>query len=132
MEVNEKNCTTTLHDQFVYWAEGFSQAENISKLTTSARGTYKGQCMKQFYDNYTTIKEMLDVWATTEKPQPRQETKKPEQSSSLLASISSINFNGISWAKVVDWLKLVWSCILWFFVITILWGLFIRMFKKFI
>ena len=47
--------------------------------------------MAQYNNNYTSIKEMLDAWAATEKEQPKtqqQEQQKPQQSSSsLLASI---------------------------------------------
>ena len=136
MEVNQQNCTNALHDQFVYWAEGFSQAKNISKLTTSARWDNKAQCMAQYNNNYTSIKEMLDAWAATEKEQPKtqqQEQEKPQQSSSsLLASIWNIDFNGIKWEQIINWAKTVWLCIMWFFIITILWGLFIRVLKKFL
>ena len=133
MEINQENCTNTLHNQFKY---DFSQADNISQLTANAWWNNKTKCIKEL-GGYGAIDEILNTWKTTETQQqrPPEQQQEPTTTTSwnwFLASVMNINFSDALGADVVHYAEIVWKGILIFFAVTILWGIFIRLFNKFL
>ena len=136
MEINQVNCTNTLHDQFIH---NFSQADNLSQLTRDARWDNKSQCLE--FMRYTEIQDMINIWMATEQEQKQVQQTKPEeiktnkQDNGFLASVWSISFpdmNDITPEYLIQGAKTIGIYVFWFFAIIILWGIFIRVFKKFL
>ena len=135
MEITRDACIQQLHDQFIY---DFSQAEDISQLTRDSRKENKWQCLQHV--SPMEIESLLVWWEQTEIEQQRpvvQEPAKQEKWTWLMASIGSISFSNIDFndPKPEDFVTLakwVWICILWFFIVAILWGLFMRFLKVFL
>ena len=141
MEINQVNCTNTLHDQFI---RDFSQADNISSLMTSARWSDKQGCFSQFGNSAVEVQNMINTWKSTEQEQKQEQKQEPEEvktqqpkkeENNFLASISVIQFpdiEDITPEYLIQWAKTIGICVFWFFAILVLWGIFIRLFKKFL
>ena len=142
MEINQVNCTNMLHDQFI---RDFSQADNISSLMTSARWNDKQWCFSQFGNSAVEVENMINTWKSTEQEQKQEQKQEPEEvktqqqpkkeENNFLASISVIQFpdiEDITPEYLIQWAKTIGICVFWFFAILVLWGIFIRLFKKFL
>ena len=133
MEITQDACTQLLHDQFVY---DFLQSENLSQLTRDARQDNKSQCLE--YMNYTEIQNLVDWWAMTEKQQPKpkeEQVATSKNESWFIASVTSISIpeNVLENPKaMVGFLEEIWIRILIIFGILILWGIFMRVLKRFL
>ena len=134
MEITQEACTQLLHDQFIY---DFSQSDNLSQLTRDARWENKLQCLEHI--SYTEIQSMTDWWRSTEIQQPKPQVEEipeiKEKESWFMASVTSLsfeNFENPTPEFIFGLLKTIWMCILGFFIVTTLLGLFIRLFNKFL
>ena len=136
MEITKDVCTQKLHDQLI--SGGFSQAGDISKITAKARWDNKPDCLPKF--SSVEISEMLEHRMETEKEQPKQNswhnTTSNKQNDQFLASVinlESFRNTDLWWFKWEDLMhrgSIIGKCILWFFIIAIAWGLFMRMLRK--
>ena len=133
MEITQDACTQLLHDQFIH---DFKQSENLSQLTREARWEEKSQCLEHV--SYTEIQNLVDWWAITEKEQPTTkeeqvvETKKERW---FMASVTSLSFPDKfpdNPNDMLDLMKTIWAWILIIFGILILWGIFMRVLKRFL
>ena len=142
MEISKDVCTQQLHDQLIL--DNFSQSDNISKITAKARWENKSNCLHNF--SSVELREMLDDRTKKEKNQKQttvnnkttsnQQQTTQKQNSQLQASVINIeSFKDadlwwFTWGDLMHWGGIIGKCILWFFIITIAWGLLIRMLRS--
>ena len=139
MAITKWECIELLHDQFVL---DFSQRDNPSRLTHNSRWNDYWECFSYFDNSYVSIKETLNQW---DKPGEEwkvrkqkslvDDTKQSESKSNFFASINSLSFENINFDNPGEILHTLWiigKFILFWFLVIILFGIFLRMLKVFL
>ena len=139
MEISRDICTQKLYDQFMSGSS--SQSDNISQLTAKARWENKADCFPKF--SAIEISEMIEDWKEIKQEQKQQEINQQpntnqqwttqQYSASILNAFKDVEFlNGVNWDEIIHRAWIIGKWILWFFIITIVWGIFMRIMKKFL
>ena len=137
MTITKADCTQMLHDQFV---SNFSQINNISKLTSLSWWENKTECLSQFDNQFSDIKEnYLEYWMKTEQEwaveTAKQTTVSENSGNKFTAAVESISFDNIDFNNLSpeSMLSLLWiigKCIVIGLFLIIALSIFIRILKK--
>ena len=134
MDDIQQICIQQLHNQFV--SGGFSQIDNISKLTSDAWWSNKSECYKQFNNSAVTIKNILDWWVETEVEENHTEANKTEEEHWIAPQTSqNITQQTTVWSdfdQAIWVIKNVWEWILVVILLIILWNIFWKLLNKFL
>ena len=137
MTITKDACITLLHDKFV---SDFSQIDNVSKLTKDSRWNNKSECLSYFDNSLKNIEtNYLIWWKATEKErvieQPKEQENTQKEDNNFVASIQSLSFDNINFENPTAILETLWAIgkwtLIWLFTI-ILFGIFIRMMRRFL
>ena len=134
MAITKWECINLLKDQFV---SDFSQMDNVSNLTKKARWENKSECLSFFDNSYTSIKEVLENWAKTEKEWIVDTIKNvtdKDIDGRFTAAVDSISWDRVfeDPHEILNISLLIGKWILIWFLSIILLSLFVRMLKVFL